>query len=261
MNVPAMPTPHNAFTVDALQVKVYATPDDLALAAAMEARQALREALAARGTAAAILASATSQIKFLDCLAAGNGVDWAKITLFHLDEYLGLAADHPASFRRFLRQHAAEKLRPRYFHYLEGDALQPLEECERYGRLLKAQPIDLCCLGIGENGHVAFNDPSVADFTDPRVVKIVKLDLKCRMQQVGEGLFPHLPAVPQYALTLTIPELCSAKRMLCVVPEKRKAQAVKDALHGPIQTHCPASVLRKQPHATLFLDVDSASLL
>lgn len=139
--------------------------------------------------------------------------------------------------------------------------MEPLAECERYTWLLKAQPIDLCCLGIGENGHIAFNDPPVANFDDPHSVKIVKLDHDCRQQQVGEGHFPSMDSVPQYALTLTIPMLCSAKRMLCIAPEKRKAKAVKEALEGPITTACPASFLRKQSHATLFLDPDSSALL
>ena len=137
----------------------------------------------------------------------------------------------------------------------------PLAECERYTRLLRAQEIDLCCLGIGENGHLAFNDPPVANFNDPHFVKLVKLDDACKMQQVREGHFPSVEAVNPYAFTLTIPALCSARKMLCISPEKRKAQAVRDALRGPVSTACPASFLRKQSHATLFLDADSASLL
>jgi len=178
-----------------------------------------------------------------------------------MDEYLGIDAGHKASFRRYMRERVEQRVKPRQFHYLEGDALLPLDECERYTRLLEAQPIDLCCLGIGENGHIAFNDPPVANFADSHRVKLVKLDLACREQQVNEGHFPNLDAVPQYAFTLTIPMLCTAKRMLCVAPEKRKAKAVKAALRGPIQTACPASFLRKQPQATLFLDADSATLL
>jgi glucosamine-6-phosphate deaminase len=178
-----------------------------------------------------------------------------------MDEYLGLPASHPASFRRYMRERVESKLKPRAFHYIEGDALLPLDECDRYTRLLEAQPIDLCCLGIGENGHLAFNDPAVANFQDPRKVKIVQLDLVCRQQQAGEGHFPSVEDVPPYAITLTIPALCSARKMLCVAPEKRKAKAVRDALRGPVSPACPASILRQQPHATLFLDTDSASLL
>jgi glucosamine-6-phosphate deaminase len=178
-----------------------------------------------------------------------------------MDEYLGIGADHPASFRRFLRERVEHRVKPHAFHYVAGEASLPLEECARYTRLLKAQPIDLCCLGIGENGHVAFNDPPVADFADPHAVKLVKLDEACRRQQVGEGAFPTLEAVPQFAYTLTIPMLCSARKMICVVPESRKAQAVKDTLRGPVSPACPASVLRQQAHCTLFLDAESASLL
>jgi glucosamine-6-phosphate deaminase len=178
-----------------------------------------------------------------------------------MDEYLGLSADHSASFRRYMRERVESRLRPRRFHYIEGDTLEPLKECDRYMRLLREQAIDLCCLGIGENGHLAFNDPPVADFQDPLTVKLVKLDDSCRQQQVGEGHFCSIEAVPQYAFTLTIPTLCSAARMICVAPEKRKAQAVKVALQGPVQTGCPASILRNQSHCTLFLDRDSAGLL
>src|SRR5262249_361674 len=154
-----------------------------------------------------------------------------------------------------MRERVEQRVKPHQFHYLQGDTLLPLEECARYTSLLEAQPIDLCCLGIGENGHLAFNDPPVASFTQSHPVKLVKLDEACRPQQVNEGRFPSMEAVPQYAFTLTIPMLCRAKRMLCVAPEKRKAKAVREALRGPIQTACPASFLRKQPQATLFLDV------
>ena len=178
--------------------------------------------------------------------------------MLHMDEYLGLDEQHSASFRRFLRERVEQRLKPRAFHYIQGEAPEPLSECARYTRLLRAQPIDLCLLGIGENGHLAFNDPPVANFNDPHDVKLVKLDEACRQQQVGEGHFPNLAAVPQYAFTLSIPALCSAKRMLCIVPERRKAAAVEAALCGPITTACPASFLRKQAHCTLFLDAESA---
>ena len=153
------------------------------------------------------------------------------------------------------------RLHPGHFHYLEGDALLPVAECERYSALLRQQPIDLCCLGIGENGHLAFNDPPAADFADPCAVKLVRLEDACRQQQVGEGHFATLNAVPRYAFTLTIPALCSARRMLCVVPEHRKADAVFTALRGPVGPSCPASVLRRQAHCTLLLDLDSANRL
>ncbi len=258
---PAVAAPIKQFQVDALAVRVYASQADLSQDAARLTHAHLREVLATQGSAAAILATGNSQIKFLEALIHLGGIDWSKITLFHMDEYLGISADHKASFRRYMRERVAGLVKPRVFHYLEGDALLPMAECDRYTSLLRAQPIDLCCLGVGENGHIAFNDPPVANFEDPHTVTIAKLDHACRMQQVNEGHFVNLAAVPQYALTLTIPTLCSAKKMICVAPEKRKAKAVKAALQGPISTACPASFLRRQPHATLLIDADSASLL
>ncbi len=250
-----------SFVADALPVRVYDTEAQLASDAAQQARDHLQAVLRQNGSAAVILATGNSQLQFLDALAALGGVDWSQVTLFHMDEYLGLDDRHRASFRHYMRERVESRVKPRVFHYLEGDALLPLSECARYASLLSAQPIDLCCLGIGENGHIAFNDPPVADFSDPHQVKLVKLDEGCRQQQVGEGHFPNLEAVPQYAFTLTIPMLCSARRMLCIVPERRKAQAVRDSLKGPVTTACPGSILRKQAHCTLFLDAASASLL
>ncbi len=258
---PAIAEPIQTFLAGALPVRIYAGASALSQDVARIAQACLREAIAAQDAAAAILATGNSQIQFLEELIGLGGVDWSKITLFHMDEYLGISAADPASFRQYLRRRVENRVRPRVFHYLEGDALLPMDECDRYTRLLRDQPIDLCCLGVGENGHLAFNDPPVANFEDPRAVSIVKLDEKCRLQQVGEGHFPNLAAVPPYALTLTIPTLCSAGKVLCIAPEKRKARAVKDALQGPITTGCPASVLRRLPHALLFLDTDSASLL
>jgi glucosamine-6-phosphate deaminase len=249
------------FRADELEAKVFRTLDEMALAAARAAVAHLRVTLEAQERAAVIFATGNSQLRFLEHLAVQSGVDWSRITLFHMDEYLGIAPDHPASFRRYLRERVESKLKPRVFHYLQGEALEPLKECERYTRLLHSQMIDLCCLGIGENGHLAFNDPPVADFHDPLSVKLVKLDEACRRQQVGEGHFPGIDAVPQYAFTLTIPALCSSGKMLCIAPEQRKAQAVCDALRGPITPRCPASFLRRQSHAVLFLDMDSAGRL
>ena len=249
------------FQADALSVRVYATPGDLAAAAARCAAESLRDALARQGTARAILASATSQIQFLEALTAAPGIDWAAVTLFHMDDYLGIDASHPASFRRFLRERVQTRVPAATFHYLAGDAAEPLKELARYTALLTAAPVDLCCLGIGENGHVAFNDPPVADFADPHTVKLVQLDEPCRRQQVGEGCFPTLESVPRYAYTLTVPALCRAGCLVGVVPDTRKAQAVRDTLQGPVATACPASILRRQAHATLFLEAGSASLL
>ena len=253
------------FKVADLSVAIYSTTAAMAQAAAQAAADQLSQAISERGEAAAILATGNSQIDFLKALVEGQGtswnLDWAKITLFHMDEYLGLPETHSASFRLYMKEKVEKLLKPKAFHYIEGDALEPIRECDRYSNLLATRPIDLCCLGIGENGHLAFNDPPVADFDDLRFVKIVRLEESCRMQQVGEGHFPNLEAVPQYALTLTIPALCSAKKMLAIVPEKRKAQAVANTLLGIINLQCPATYLRTQSHCELFLDGDSASLL
>ena len=256
-----MSEPIKTFVADALPVRVYRNQDDLSEAVAAEVRSHLQDVLRRNGSAAAILATGNSQIRFLARLVALGGIDWSKVTLFHMDEYLGISADHPASFRRYMRERVESLIHPRAFHYLNGSADLPLDEIDRYTRLLRAQPIDLCCLGIGENGHIAFNDPPVARFDDPHWVKLVKLDDACKWQQVREGHFPSLEAVPPYAFTLTVPALCSARKMMCVAPETRKAQAVKDALTGPVATSCPASFLRKQAQCTLLLDADSAALL
>lgn len=255
----------SSFRCDDLSVVVHDSLPDMARAAAALAAAQLGESLAARGEAAAILATGNSQIAFLEALIAGQGrdwhIDWSRVTLFHMDEYLGLPATHSASFRKYMKERVEALVKPAAFHYIEGDALEPIRECERYEKLLAGRTIDLCCLGIGENGHLAFNDPPVANFEDPRLVKIVRLEDACRRQQVGEGHFPSLDAVPLYALTLTIPALCRVGRMLAIVPEKRKAEAVLQALTGPVGTACPGSHLRRQGHCTLFLDGESSSLL
>lgn len=249
---------NSAMKVDALEVRVSETLEAMARAAAVDASHVLRSTLARQAGAAVILASAASQVVFLEQLVAAEGIEWSRVTLFHMDEYLGIAENHPASFRKFLRERVAARVRPKAFHEVRGESAQPIAECDRYEALLRAQAIDLCCLGIGENGHIAFNDPPVADFEDLRWVKLVKLDEACRRQQVGEGAFPALGAVPEYAYTLTVPALCSARRMICVVPEQRKAEAVRRTLGGPIETRCPASVLRRQSQAVLYLDRDSS---
>ena len=258
---PRATAPVKTFTVDQLPVRVHETQLSLACDAAHIAHSQLLSTLNTQGKAAVILATGNSQIQFLDQLIRLGGIDWSLVTLFHMDEYLGIDGHHSASFRRYMRERVETRVKPKTFHYLEGDSLEPIKECERYGRLLAAQPIDLCCMGVGENGHIAFNDPPVADLNDPLKVKIVQLDRACRMQQVGEGHFPNLETVPQYALTLTIPTLCSARRIICICPEKRKAAAVKAMLQGPIGSACPATALRRQPQATLLVDRESTALL
>lgn len=256
-----LPSSQQTFQVDALSVRIYNNEAELALDTAQLAQTYLQSVLKEQGTATVILATGNSQIKFLDSLTGLEGVDWSKVTFFHLDEFLGIEAEHPASFRRYLRERVENRVTPFQFHYIEGDALQPLDECLRYTQLLQAQPIDLCCLGVGRNGHLAYNEPAVANFNDAQSVKLVKLGESTRQAQMDSGYFPSLDAVPQYAFTLTIPMLCAAKKILCLAPGKRKASAVKTMLQGSISEVFPASILRTQTQATLFLDADSASLL
>lgn len=253
--------PARSYTADRLPVRIFASLPDLAAAAADDAAQVLTAAIAQRGRARAIIATGNSQDLFLEQLTRRPGIDWKKVELFHMDEYLGMPMTHRASFRKYLKERVFDRVNPAQAHFLEGDALEPLKAIRAYAAALAAAPVDLCCLGIGENGHIAFNDPDVADFNDPEPIKIVKLDEKCRRQQVGEGHFPNLDAVPSYAITLTVPTLCRVGRMIAVVPERRKAEAVKASLEGPVTPRCPGSYLRQQAHCTLYLDPDSASLL
>ena len=215
--------------------------------------------LRARGRATIVLATGNSQVRFLDRLS-GEDVDWARVAILHMDEYVGLGEDHPASFRRYLTEHIVERVHPRAFYGIQGDALDLAAEMARYRALSEREEPDLCVLGIGENGHLAFNDPP-ADFETDEVVHEVTLDERCRQQQVGEGFFPNIEAVPPHAVTLTVRALLCPPRVLAVVPERRKAAAVRAALEGPITGQCPASALRTAPHAVLHLDREAASEL
>ncbi|MGA3220845.1 MAG: 6-phosphogluconolactonase [Acidimicrobiales bacterium] len=244
---------------DELTVEVHEDAEHLAAAVSQAAAQVIRRALAARGRAAIVLATGNSQIRFLDRLA-GKDVDWAQVCILHMDEYVGLGEDHPASFRRYLTEHIVERVHPRAFYGIQGDARDLAAEMARYRALLERERPDLCVLGIGENGHLAFNDPP-ADFDTDEVVHEVTLDERCRQQQVGEGFFPNIEAVPPHAVTLTVRALLSPPRVLAVVPERRKAAAVRAALEGPITGQCPASALRTAAHAVLHLDRESASEL
>jgi glucosamine-6-phosphate deaminase len=240
-------------------VRVHPDEAELGAAAADDAATAIREAVAARGVANVMFASGNSQFAFLDALVARDDVEWSRLVGFHMDEYCGIPGEHPASFRRYMRERIIERVHPRAFHEVLGDAPDTTAECERYAALLREHPLDLCCLGIGENGHLAFNDPPVADFDDPLDVKIVELDDACRQQQVGEGHFPTVDAVPTTAITVTIPALLRSGTVLAIVPEARKREPVQRAVEGPISTECPASVLRTCTNVTLHLDTDSAA--
>ncbi len=249
------------FTVDLLRVKVYEDRSQLGRAAAADVAGAIDARRKEAERVNIIFAAAPSQDEFLAGLLAHNGIDWSRIVGFHMDEYLGLTADHPASFRRYLSEHIfrlaglpEERLR-----LIPGEqAERPLQTCLVYEDLLLSQPTDIVCAGIGENGHLAFNDPPVADFLDPVLVKVVRLDEACRTQQVHDGCFESLDDVPTHAFTLTIPALLRAPVMAVIVPGPRKADAVHATLHGPIREVCPASALRQHPGAVLYLDRESA---
>jgi glucosamine-6-phosphate deaminase len=245
------------------EAQVYVHPNvmTMARAAADQVAATMRAAVAARGVVHAMFATGNSQLDFIDLLVTQTpGVPWSDTVVFHMDEYVGVGPDHPAGFGRWIRQRIVDRTSPRAAYYVEGlgDASA---ECDRYAGLLARFPLDLCCLGIGENGHLAFNDPPVADFNDPLDVKVVELDIPCRQQQVNEGHFPDLATVPTHALTVTIPALLRARAVLAIVPEARKAEPVRAALIGPISTSCPASALRTIPHATIHLEPASARLL
>ncbi|NTU65587.1 MAG: glucosamine-6-phosphate deaminase [Chloroflexi bacterium] len=245
---------------DDLLTSVYGTNEDLGAAAAAEAEQIIQAALADRGEANIIVATGNSQLTFLEALRV-KPIDWSKVNVFHMDEYLGLAPTHPASFPAFLRRHFLNNVTPKVFFPVVSHDRYPEAVCHEYAAALRAHPIDLTALGIGENGHLAFNDPPFAEFNDPAWVKVIRLAEASRRQQVGEGHFKSMAEVPTHAITLTIPALLSAKRVLAIVPEARKADAVQCSLRGPISEDCPGSILRKTPHAHLFLDQESAAKL
>jgi glucosamine-6-phosphate deaminase len=246
--------------IDDLSVRISASAADLTQDIAMLAQDYLQSLLQQQETVSIILATGNSQLEFLEAIALENQLDWSRIILFHLDEYLGIAADHPGSFRYYLRHKVELQVHPRQFYYIVGDAQQPLAECDRYSNLLQQQTIDLCMLGIGDNGHLAFNEPSVANFQDPQVVKLVKLETKTRQQQVNGGYFPDLESVPNYAYTLTIPAICAVKRVFCLAGGRNKQGVVKQTLENAIAPNFPATILRTLPHATLFCDREAYSL-
>ena len=235
-----------------LSVRVTPTVAELTQDVAALAREYLQSLLKQQPTVSIILATGNSQLEFLRAISQGNQLDWSRVILFHLDEYLGITANHPGSFRYYLHHKVEQQVQPKKFHYLAGDAQQPLVECDRYSNLLQQQTIDLCMLGIGDNGHLAFNEPSVADFNDPRLVKLVKLETKTRQQQVNGGYFSDLADVPTYAYTLTISAICAAKKIICLAGGSHKEEVVRQTLENVIAPNFPATILRTLPQATLF---------
>jgi glucosamine-6-phosphate deaminase len=248
------------FKLGGIDGHIFADKSRIGAVAAESVAGSLRRAVARSGEANLIFATGASQYEFLDALRQVQEIDWARITAFHLDEYLGLSGQHPASFRRFLQERLFNYLPFGTIHLLQGDVSNPLEECRRYASLLVERSIDVACIGIGENGHLAFNDPP-ADFNTPNLVQVVTLAESCRRQQVGEGHFATIEDVPRQALSLSIPAILSARKISCVVPDQRKAEAVRCAMEGPVSPDCPASALRQHQNCHLYLDSDSASLL
>lgn len=246
--------------VEALPVTVYLSNAEVGQSAAADAAAFLKETLQTQGHANLILATGNSQLTFLTALRTAPDIDWRKVNIFHMDEYINLPSGHPASFPAFLKRHFLDHLQPAAGAFFPVPGSGTEADCQAYSDLLHTYPADLCALGIGENGHLAFNDPPYADFNDPVWVKVVKLSEASRCQQTGEGHFPTLDTVPTHAMTLTIPALLAARKVLAIVPEGRKAPAVRQSLLGPVDVNCPASILRQAAHAHLYLDRDSAAL-
>lgn len=254
-------TPLKTATYDKLPVAIYASNEAMGQAAALDAREIINQAIAARGEASLILATGNSQLTFLAALRQLEGIDWAKVRVFHMDEYLGIDPTHRASFPLFLKNHFLNYVSVGTFHPVPNQPQDIEQACREYEALLKAHPVDLVALGFGENGHLAFNDPPYAFFNDPVWVKVIELAEASRRQQVGEGHFDSLAEVPRQAITLTIPALLAAKHVLCLVPEARKAAAVRACLTEPVSEDRPGSILRQVGHAQLYLDPDSAAQL
>jgi len=249
------------FRVDELNVLIYATRDQLGQAAAAAVADGMRRLIAKQGRAIVVFASAPSQNEFLAALVEAPGIDWSCVIGFHLDEYLGMKSQAPQSFRRFLIDRLVSKVPMGEFFGLPGESTDPERECARYAALLKQNPPDFAVLGIGENGHLAFIDPPFCDFNDPLPVKVVELDDICRAQQVHDGAFGSLQEVPHRALSLTIPTIMACPRLFAIVPGSAKQEAIRKTIEGPVETACPASVLRRHLDAHLFVDRQSAALL
>jgi len=245
--------------VSQLQIKILADKDALGRAAAEQAANSLRRAIRQRKVARIIAATGASQFEFLDALTAAPDIDWSCVEVFHLDEYIGIPITHPASFRKYLLERLINKTGITRYHFLNGDG-DVRGSVDEIARELQREPVDLAFVGIGENGHLAFNDPP-ADFDTDDPYLVVQLDHKCRQQQVNEGWFGSVAEVPSQAISMSVRQIMRARELIAVVPDERKAQAVKNSLEGQIMPMVPASILRRHPNATIYLDKDSAALL
>lgn len=243
-----------------MNVEIFDSKSSLAKAAAYAAATHIREAISKRGHAYLIAATGTSQFEFLDALVSEHGIEWKQTTFFHLDEYVGLPETHHASFRRYLRERIIDRVHPGAFHFINGDDTAPEAECGRLGKLISRQQVDMAFVGIGENGHLAFNDPP-ADFETVKPYLVVNLDEHCRNQQVGEGWFSSLDEVPQRAISMSIRQILKTRHVICVVPDRRKAEAVRDCIEFEVSPMRPASILQTHASTTIYLDQESAFLL
>ena len=242
-----------------MDVQIFDSKHELGQAAADRAAAVIERAIAERGEACLIAATGASQFEFLDALTLKPNIEWSKTIFFHLDEYVGLSDAHPASFRKYLRERIVERVHPGEFYFVEGERPDPLAECRRLGEIISRHTVDAAFVGIGENGHLAFNDPP-ADFETQEPFLVVELDEACRRQQVGEGWFESLEEVPLKAISMSISQILKSRHILCVVPDKRKARAVSDTLEAEISPWHPASALRLHAATTICLDTDAASL-
>ena len=245
--------------MDDLRVNVFVSRREMGVAAARDVVEKVLELLKSKDAVNMIFAAAPSQNEFLEALCQDQSIDWGRVNAFHMDEYIGLPKDASQRFGNFLKTRLFDRLPFGAVHYLDGHAADPAAECARYEALLRAMPPDVVCMGIGENTHIAFNDPHVADFKDRHLVKVVDLDGPCRQQQVNDGCFAALDLVPTHALTLTVPALVQGAYIFCMVPGEKKAAAVCHTLYELVSEHYPSTILRTHPHATLYLDADSAT--
>ena len=244
-----------------MKVEIFNSKESLGKKAAADAAQKIGSALQSRQEANIILATGASQFQTIEHLITQEGIDWSRINLFHLDEYVGMPSTHPASFRKYLQERFVDKVPPlRSVNFIEGDATDPRAECQRIGNIIEQHPIDVALVGIGENGHLAFNDPP-ADFNTQEPFIVVDLDEACRRQQMGEGWFANLEEVPLQAISMSIYQIMQSKSVICSVPDHRKAQAVKNCLENEVSPMHPASILQQHPDCTIYLDDASASLL
>jgi glucosamine-6-phosphate deaminase len=244
-----------------MNVVICSDKQDLGRQAAAEGISAIRKAIAKRGQANVIVATGASQFEMLGELVQAKDLDWSKVVFFHLDEYVGMKMDHPASFRKYLKERLVDRLpkAPKAFHYLSAET-DPAAECRRLGDVIRQHPIDVAFIGIGENGHLAFNDPP-ADLQTEEPYIVVELDEACRRQQLGEGWFPTLDSVPTKAVSMSVRQILKSAKIVCSVPDQRKAEAVRNALEGPVKPEVPASILQQHPACTIYLDPPAASLL